>query len=38
MEGPKKGNEVPCLKVGDRELDEVTKFKDFNMQGGCQYA
>jgi hypothetical protein len=38
MEGPKKGNGVPCLTVGDRELDEVMKFKEFNMQGECQYA
>jgi hypothetical protein len=37
MEGPGKGKGVPCIKVGDREHDEVKKLKDFNMDGGCQY-
>jgi hypothetical protein len=37
MEGPGKGNGVPCITVGDREHDEVTKLKDFNMDRGCQY-
>jgi hypothetical protein len=31
MEGPEKGNGVPCITVGEREHDEVTKFKAFNM-------
>jgi hypothetical protein len=37
MEGPGKGNGVPCFTVGNREKDEVTEVKDFNMDGGCQY-
>jgi len=37
MEEPGKGNEVPCISVGDRELEEVMKLKDFIMDGGCQY-
>ena len=28
MEGPEKGNGVPCLTVGDGEQDEVTKWKE----------
>jgi hypothetical protein len=31
MEGPGKGNGVPCIRVGDREQDEVTKLKSINM-------
>jgi len=37
MEGPGKGNGIPCITVGDREHDEVRKLKDFNMDVGCQY-
>jgi hypothetical protein len=37
MEEPGKGNGVPCIKVGDREQDEVMKLKDFIMNGGWQY-
>jgi hypothetical protein len=36
MEGRGKGNGIPCSSVGDREQDEVTKLKDFNMDGGSQ--
>jgi len=35
MEGPGKGNAVPCIIAGDREQDEVMKLKDFNMDFGC---
>jgi hypothetical protein len=31
MEGPGKGNGVPCVIMGDREQDEVTKLKNINM-------
>jgi hypothetical protein len=31
LEGPGKGNGVRCIKVGDRDQDEVTKLKDFNL-------
>jgi hypothetical protein len=27
--GHGKGNGVPCIKVGDREQDEVTKLEEF---------
>jgi hypothetical protein len=37
MEGHGKGNGVPSSSVGNMEKDEVTKLKDFNMVGGCQY-
>ena len=37
MEGPGRGNGVPCITVGDREHDEVRKLRDFNMDVGCQY-
>jgi len=37
IEGPGKGNGVPCFTLEDREHDEVTKLKDSNMDGGCQY-
>jgi len=37
MEGPGKGNRVPCITVGDRELEEVMKLKDINMEVGCKY-
>jgi len=37
MDGPWKGNGVPCIAVGDREQEEVMKLKDFIMDGGCQY-
>ena len=37
MEGHGKGNGVPCITVGGREQDEVTKLKEFNKDGGCQY-
>jgi hypothetical protein len=33
--GPRKGNGAPCITVGDRVQDEVTKLKDFNMDRGC---
>jgi len=36
MDGPGKGNGVPCITVGDRE-QELTKLKEFNKDGGCQY-
>ena len=36
MEGPGKGNGVPCITVGDREHDEVRKLKDINMEVGCK--
>jgi hypothetical protein len=35
MEGPGKENGVPCFKLGDGEYDEVTKLKDFYLDGGC---
>jgi hypothetical protein len=38
MEEHVKGNGVPCLRVGDREHEEVIKLKDFIMNGGCQYT
>ena len=31
MEGPGRGNGIPCITVGDREHDEVRKLRDFNM-------
>jgi len=34
VEGPGKGNGVPCITVGDREQDEVMKLKYFIMDGG----
>jgi hypothetical protein len=34
MEGHRKGKGVPCITVGVRELEEVMKLKDFNMDGG----
>jgi hypothetical protein len=37
MEGPGKGNGVPCITVGDKEHGEVRKLNEFNMDGGCQY-
>ena len=37
VEGPGKENGVPCFTVGDGKHDEVTKLKDFNMEGGRQY-
>jgi hypothetical protein len=37
MEGRGKGNGIPCSSVGDMEQVEVTKLKDFNMDGGSQY-
>jgi hypothetical protein len=37
MEKHVKGNEVPCLTLGEREHEEVMKLKDFIMNGGCQY-
>jgi hypothetical protein len=37
MEGPGKGNGFPCSSVQDREQDEVTNLKDFNMYVGSQY-
>jgi len=37
MEGLGRRNGVPCSSVDDREQEEVTKLKDFNMDGGCQY-
>ena len=37
MEEHGKGNGVPCLKVGDKEKDEVMNLKDFIMDGCCQY-
>ena len=36
-EGPGKGNGIPCSSIGDRDQDEVTKLKEFNMDGGSQY-
>jgi hypothetical protein len=36
MQGPGKGKEVPCITVGDREQDEVTKLKNFNMGYSCE--
>jgi len=38
MEGHGKGNGVPCITVGDREHDEVTKLTKCNKDGGCQYS
>jgi hypothetical protein len=38
LEGPGKGNGVPFITVGDRDQDEVTKLKDFNMDGDGQYS
>jgi hypothetical protein len=35
MEGPGKEKGVPCFTVGDGEHGEVTKLKEFNMDGGC---
>jgi len=32
-----KENGVPCITVGDMEQDEVTKLKEFNKDGVCQY-
>jgi hypothetical protein len=37
MEGNGKGNGILCSLVDDRAQDEVTKLKDFSMDGGCQY-
>jgi len=37
IEGPGKGNGVPYITVGDRELEEVMKLKDINMEVGCKY-
>jgi hypothetical protein len=37
MEVPWKGNGVHCVTEGDRERHEVTKLKDFIMDGGCHY-
>jgi hypothetical protein len=37
LEGPGKGNGVPCVTAGGREQDEVTELKDFNVVGDCQY-
>jgi hypothetical protein len=33
LEGHGKANGVPCLRVGDREKDEVMILKDFIMDG-----
>ena len=38
VEGHGKGNGVPCLTLGDREIDEVMNLKYFIMDGGCQYS
>jgi hypothetical protein len=37
MEEPGEGNGVPRTTLGNREQDEVMKFKYFIMDGGCQY-
>jgi len=37
MEEPGKGNGVPRTTLGDREQEEVMKFKYFIMDCGCQY-
>jgi hypothetical protein len=29
IEGPWKGNGVPCIAVGDREQEEVTKIEEY---------
>jgi hypothetical protein len=31
MEGPGKGNGVPCITTGESEQEEVTKLKNVNM-------
>jgi hypothetical protein len=34
VEGPGKGNGVPCFKLGEGEQDEVRKLNNINM---CDY-
>jgi hypothetical protein len=37
VEGPGKGNGIPCSSVGEKEQVEVRILKDFNLDGGVQY-
>jgi hypothetical protein len=38
IEGPSKGNVIPCITMGDRKQEEVRILKNFNTDGSYQHT